>query len=339
MSDARTLHRMAMAKADEAMAARRMDRLSDANTLYREAFQLESQAAMDLIDDIAEEPTRSVLFRSAATLAVNGGLYASAAYLIGCALEGNPPAEIREELCELLESLLPARESAGTVVGPSLGDAERRGRLETSWSSVSSGLDELRKAIAQRNLTGGALSSQLIETILRIIRDGLRTITGDTRLSLNVFAVNPDVNPREWISLVLPPLVPDDDWALHAKYVADEFGESVLRGEELAAGTVEIATNHILSMEVLKLLDRDGIRAVAAWPVWVRDKAERERPALALLGLASDSRAFADDMTIQTLRSCVSLLGIAIAIGRRDDLRSESRDGATFKSGRPSDDE
>jgi hypothetical protein len=338
MSDARTLHRLAMEKADEALAARRTDRLNEANVLFREALQLESQAAMNLIGNVEEEPTRSVLFRSAATLAVNGGLYASAAYLIGCALEGNPPTEIREELRGLLGSILPAREIASTVVRPDLGDAVRRSRLETSWSPVGAALDELRKTLAQPNLTGGALSSHLVEMILRIIRDGLRTITGDARLSLNVIALNPDVDSREWISLVSRPLVPDD-WGLHAKYVAHEFGESVLQGEEFAAGTVEIALEHMLSMEVVELLDRDGIRAVMAWPVRVRDKAERERPALALLGLASDSRAFADDITAQTLRSCVSLLRIAIAIGRRDDLLSESRDGTTFESGRPSDDD
>ena len=38
--------------------------------LYEDAFELEKQAAMSLLLDELKEPTRSVLFRSAASLAV-----------------------------------------------------------------------------------------------------------------------------------------------------------------------------------------------------------------------------------------------------------------------------
>lgn len=47
------------------------------------------------------EPTRSVLHRSAATLAVNCGELQAAERLITTALSGNPPQEIAEELKDL----------------------------------------------------------------------------------------------------------------------------------------------------------------------------------------------------------------------------------------------
>ena len=66
--------------------------------LRREAFLLESQAAMMLIDKKDAEPTRSVLFRSAAWLAHNCGQFKAGLELANEGLRGNPPAEIIEEL-------------------------------------------------------------------------------------------------------------------------------------------------------------------------------------------------------------------------------------------------
>jgi hypothetical protein len=55
------------------------------------AFSLESKAANSLVDSLEAEPTRSVLFRSAATLARDCKRYADAEDLIGKAFEGSPP--------------------------------------------------------------------------------------------------------------------------------------------------------------------------------------------------------------------------------------------------------
>jgi len=48
------------------------------------------------------EPTRSILHRSAATLAVQCGEYEAAQRLIYRALAGNPPSDIEAELKDLL---------------------------------------------------------------------------------------------------------------------------------------------------------------------------------------------------------------------------------------------
>jgi hypothetical protein len=54
----------------------------------------------DLID---EEPTRSVLHRSAASLAIKCGEYEEAERLIATALNGKPPDDIAAELRDLLK--------------------------------------------------------------------------------------------------------------------------------------------------------------------------------------------------------------------------------------------
>lgn len=66
------------------------------------AYELETKAAHALLNNLEAEPARSVLFRSAATLAHDCGLFDEAAKLIYKALAGNPPAEIAQELDDLL---------------------------------------------------------------------------------------------------------------------------------------------------------------------------------------------------------------------------------------------
>ena len=55
------------------------------------------------------EPTRSVLYRSAASLAVDCQDYAEARRLIDKGLSGEPPEDIRQELLDLLTRIEPPR--------------------------------------------------------------------------------------------------------------------------------------------------------------------------------------------------------------------------------------
>ncbi len=103
MTDVNSLHQRAMQLADEADAASR--RGEDASPLFRSAFDLERQAADQLAADHSAEPSRSVLLRSAASLAISCREYREAERLIARALSGNPPEEICEELRDLLEEL------------------------------------------------------------------------------------------------------------------------------------------------------------------------------------------------------------------------------------------
>jgi len=99
------LHHEAMRLVDEAEAARRQGNVQLARERLHQAFDHERQAA-DLVNgDFSLEPTRSVLHRSAASLALECGALRDAERLIAAALSGDPPAEIAEELRDLLEQV------------------------------------------------------------------------------------------------------------------------------------------------------------------------------------------------------------------------------------------
>ncbi len=91
------LHIAAMKKASEAYIAKLNDDNTTSKRLYNEAFKFEKEAAYMLIDEDIE-PSRSVLFRSAASLAILTNNISEAKKLIFTGLQGNPPSEIREEL-------------------------------------------------------------------------------------------------------------------------------------------------------------------------------------------------------------------------------------------------
>lgn len=103
MNEPAELHRQAMSLADEADEANRSGDGPKALTLFRRALDLERRAAEQIIP--REEPTRSVLLRSAASLAISCHEYREAERLIATALAGEPPREICEELRDLLEEL------------------------------------------------------------------------------------------------------------------------------------------------------------------------------------------------------------------------------------------
>ncbi len=98
-------HHCAMEAADKADRARRLGRHEEALQYFSEAFYHERLAAMKLQDHQAIEPTRSILFRSAASLAIECEEFREAERLIAFALTGSPPDEIAEELRDLLETV------------------------------------------------------------------------------------------------------------------------------------------------------------------------------------------------------------------------------------------
>jgi hypothetical protein len=73
-----------------------------ARDLFRQALDLERRAAELWIETRNEEPSRSILLRSAASLAWSCQDYAEAERLARKGLEGRPPGKIAQELKELL---------------------------------------------------------------------------------------------------------------------------------------------------------------------------------------------------------------------------------------------
>lgn len=105
MKKAIKLHREAMDLADQAIAAQRRKARDEATQLFKQAFERERAAAVLFVNDFDAEPTRSVLLRSAASLALDCQEYREAERLIAAALWGNPPTELYAELRELLVEL------------------------------------------------------------------------------------------------------------------------------------------------------------------------------------------------------------------------------------------
>ena len=105
------LHHKAMALADEAFYAKREGELEAAQSKYLEAFEFEKAAAMLLVNEYNQEPTRSVLFRSAACLMLNlpyptDDHFRQSERMVAFGLSGNPPEEIAEELREAWRELM-----------------------------------------------------------------------------------------------------------------------------------------------------------------------------------------------------------------------------------------
>ena len=95
-----SLHEQAMDWADKARSARRARDDDAHDRLLHKAFELEKKAAL-MIQSEDSEPTRSVLHRSAASLAFKCKKYREAEWLVSRALAGNPPGEIIGELRRL----------------------------------------------------------------------------------------------------------------------------------------------------------------------------------------------------------------------------------------------
>jgi len=96
MNDLRQVHRYAMELVEMADL-----NMPDVERIRRIAMYLEVVAADELRDEYDAEPSRSVLYRSAASLAYQCCEFEQAKELIEVGLNGNPPAEIRTELEEL----------------------------------------------------------------------------------------------------------------------------------------------------------------------------------------------------------------------------------------------
>lgn len=120
MSDIKQRHREAMSERDSAISAKLDGNEALALRHLRAAYVLEAAAANEFTDRHAAEPSRSILFRSAATIAKECGLLEDAQKLIYKALAGDPPPAIKIELQDLLEEVNFSRhlELRGVTLSP-----------------------------------------------------------------------------------------------------------------------------------------------------------------------------------------------------------------------------
>lgn len=147
------LHSQAMDAAGRAFHADIQGDYATAETLFREAFELERRAAM-LLADTQTEPTRSVLLRSAASLALDCREFREAERLIAIGLVGNPPAPISDELRDLLETVYFSRHLSlrGLELDPSEFQMSIAG-ASTGFGVIESGQFLRRAEIVDKMLT------------------------------------------------------------------------------------------------------------------------------------------------------------------------------------------
>ncbi len=163
MSNIIELHRKAMEMADQAEIAKLKKEFQLANDLFIEAFLFEAQAAKILENSTGQEaePTRSVLFRSAASLAIDCKLWQDAEKLIGLGMSGNPPAEIAAELRDLFSQVIFARNLEEQNIGLEPNDLS----LSIQGSETAPGIALLDTVLERIS----SLKTLAIRTIERLI--------------------------------------------------------------------------------------------------------------------------------------------------------------------------
>ncbi|WP_218915704.1 hypothetical protein [Desulfobacca acetoxidans] len=99
------LHREAMNLAELAFAAKLQGDLEKSKALLQQAFEHEFKPAQLIAKDLSAEPSRAILHRSAATLAMDCGCLREAERLVATGLAGNPPDQIADELRDLFNQI------------------------------------------------------------------------------------------------------------------------------------------------------------------------------------------------------------------------------------------
>ena len=103
------LHQKAMFFAQDALVAKHKGEKDNAQSLYQKAFDIERGVAMSFVNS-DNEPMRSVMFRSAASLALNCGLDREAEIMVSYGLIGTPPTDVHQELLQLLDDVKQQRQ-------------------------------------------------------------------------------------------------------------------------------------------------------------------------------------------------------------------------------------
>jgi len=109
MSDICTFHDQAMQIMHEAFSLKNDDQLEEAKQKFLQARDLEEKSAFLVEKNPTSEPSRSMLFLGAASLAWHGEDLESTERLIGEGLSGYPPDNVRDDLFKLLDNVKSAR--------------------------------------------------------------------------------------------------------------------------------------------------------------------------------------------------------------------------------------
>ncbi|HPT73079.1 MAG TPA: hypothetical protein PLE74_12455 [Candidatus Cloacimonadota bacterium] len=168
------IHDEAMGLLDKSHIATLEKNIEFARQLKLQAFEKEKEAANCLLSDNVE-PSRSILFRSAASLAYDLGLFGEAEKLACIGLIGFPPEWVAEELRDLYENINQGRHLE--VKGSRLSDEEFQ--MSLTGNDVGNGfarfedylpragaISKLIQRTAQRKTQEGEFSKRIPKTII-----------------------------------------------------------------------------------------------------------------------------------------------------------------------------
>lgn len=99
------LHRKALAAWDESGELRKLGQHEKAREQIKVALSFSKQSAALLKDRLDQEPSRSLIYQTAAAFAIDCGEYRQAEELIGQAIAGTPPEENLRTLRFLLKDV------------------------------------------------------------------------------------------------------------------------------------------------------------------------------------------------------------------------------------------
>lgn len=152
MKDIRTLHNEAMDLALQGdLANQNNPQDKKCLELYTQAFEKEREAALLAAFLQNPEPGLSILYRSAASLAIQCGRYREAEQLIAKALSGNPTEEIARELRELLQDIYSqsGRDDDEVYVYKLEVPHKERSRFENFLSQLGVSASHIRRVIGK----------------------------------------------------------------------------------------------------------------------------------------------------------------------------------------------
>jgi hypothetical protein len=122
MRTAKQIHDEAMLSYEEALASKIRGEYEKYHKLVNQALDLEMEAAMMLSEKREIEPTRAMLFRSAASMAYHARRFKEAEKMVAFGLTGDPPEQIAHQLRELFDLISFGRHLS--LVGARLDDDE-----------------------------------------------------------------------------------------------------------------------------------------------------------------------------------------------------------------------
>lgn len=170
MKKVKPLHHKAMDLAEKAFAFKKEGNTEQAIQYFKAAYTLESEAALLIPAKEKHEPSRSVLFRSAGTMALHAGLLREAEKMVSQGLLGFPPKEVANELRELFDQItLKNKESTSTKpLGYMLKEARKLQGMTQEELAQKSGTTKSHISKIENNNSDIELS-----TLKKIIETGL----------------------------------------------------------------------------------------------------------------------------------------------------------------------